>query len=689
MPDDHLFVPPGGVFDDPEFPAVAITTKALLANAVAGSEEVCLLMDGTFKLHDKNWVLLIVGVESLKFDRGAMRHQFRPICMCMAVSECFETYRVLLRSAAEGARLLFGKSFTAKWALSDHCDAAQNAAASLFPGIRPLTCWPHVARNAKKKGVLDIVAGLHRCTAPKQFDALHRRVVEGMKERRSDGKDAGAPDTAGRECVAPAKTGGSATPKEGAQLSTAHGERVTEGDREETGREGQRESRREGEVEENQKETEKEKGKEKEKGRELSAAGTGDRTFTSEQIRLVETTYGDSRWRGWYRGASGVPGVTPNNNSIERFNRMFKDEYLHLGLRLCLAVLLTAKLPYALAAASIERGSSVPHSREGGQVTSAMVRRAWRVKAHPQYYDLCGHELFLDATPHQMQRMTPSRLVAYKRGLDGRVDEGVHWSKLVAHHLYVVCVTFIGVREDPYIPQQDKGPGTPPGGQPQSDGMNGNVDVYMLDPPVAPAQLTGEQVPSFVATSEAVEEALEEACADTDDDVEAVEEALEEACADTDDDVDAPTRTDAATGSGEIPSGEEGEVDGQELLPYPPETDSPELTDCEDDGGAALDKATDSALGEPVSVNATVRATVGVLNDCTTGGQVANMTQFVCTCYDFWQQKACYHVVLHQALKGWRTFFAVFFMAAEAVLTFCSSDLCFGAATFTISITHT
>eukprot|EP00918_Siedleckia_nematoides_P069096 GHVU01150668.1.p1 GENE.GHVU01150668.1~~GHVU01150668.1.p1 ORF type:complete len:581 (-),score=71.18 GHVU01150668.1:3296-5038(-) len=443
MPVDHMFVPPGGVFDDPQFPAVAVTTKALLANALAlspSSLDVCMLLDGTFKLHDKNWVLLIAGVEALKFDRGANRHQFRPVCMCMAVSECVETYRVLLRSIAEGTRLLFNKAFSPKWALSDHCEPAQNAAAEVFPGILPLTCWPHLSRNAKKKGVLVIVGALHRCTTRKQFDALHKRVVEGMKEQRSDESNA-ATKAAGGELsggagATPAKPGtvgvsqlpsptaagaggrGSGPPPLSAPSQAGGADKGLSAGKEEDA---------------------------------ASPAALRERRFTKEQVKLVETTYGESRWRGWYRGASGVEGVTPNNNSLERFNRMLKDEYLHLGLRRCLSVLLGAKLPFVLKATSSDRGSSVAVTRQCGPVTSSMIRRAWRVKALPQFYELCGHELFLDATPHQMRPMTLERLVAYKAGVDGRIDHRVHWSDLPQHYLHVACVTFTGVREEPHV----------------------------------------------------------------------------------------------------------------------------------------------------------------------------------------------------------------------------------------------
>eukprot|EP00918_Siedleckia_nematoides_P032228 GHVU01069733.1.p1 GENE.GHVU01069733.1~~GHVU01069733.1.p1 ORF type:complete len:411 (+),score=55.37 GHVU01069733.1:128-1360(+) len=107
--DSALFVPPGGIFDDPEYPALALTTKSLLWNAAAAvrtEKPVCMLVDGTYKVHDKNYVVLSLGVESIDFDQGANRHSFRPIAVCLAVSESQQTYNVMMRSAAEGCKRL-------------------------------------------------------------------------------------------------------------------------------------------------------------------------------------------------------------------------------------------------------------------------------------------------------------------------------------------------------------------------------------------------------------------------------------------------------------------------------------------------------------------------------------------------------------------------------------------------------
>eukprot|EP00918_Siedleckia_nematoides_P030654 GHVU01066388.1.p1 GENE.GHVU01066388.1~~GHVU01066388.1.p1 ORF type:complete len:725 (-),score=115.75 GHVU01066388.1:559-2733(-) len=462
---DQMFVPPGGVFDNPEFPVVVFTTKELLANAPAATTDcapVCILLDATFKLIAKNWVVEAVGVEGIRFDRGANRHQFRPICVAVAVSECAETYEVLLRSVAQGAQLLFDIHFDPTWALSDHCDAAQNAAAIVFPGIKSLTCWPHLSRNAKKKGVVHIVAALHRCTTVEQFNALQQRFVQGMKTQRGPGATAA-------ECeggVADTAAGGSA----------ANALATQQPPQQRPGAASQSEWRK---------------------------------TYSDEQITLVEKTYGSDRWKGWFRGASGVAGVTPNINSQERWHRMWKEEYRHLGLRMALPLFLQSKLPFVLKAFTADRGSSVRHARGPGVETAQMVRRARRVQTLPDFWELCGPQLYIDATPHQMQPMTTTRLTQFTRGLKGQVDDNVHWTELAAHHLYVVRVTFSAYRPPEVVCASADPPAiaTPPMVSSRPHGCEGNLESLELspEPPTAegPAAATATAEDPAVATATA------------------------------------------------------------------------------------------------------------------------------------------------------------------------------------------
>eukprot|EP00918_Siedleckia_nematoides_P068940 GHVU01150310.1.p3 GENE.GHVU01150310.1~~GHVU01150310.1.p3 ORF type:complete len:133 (-),score=10.56 GHVU01150310.1:131-529(-) len=131
---------------------------------------------------------------------------------------------------------------------------------------------------------------------------------------------------------------------------------------------------------------------------------------------------------------------------------MWKEEYKHLGLRLSLPLLLSAKIPYVLAAFSSERGCSLPLRRDTGRTTAQMVRRARRVMTHSTFYMVCGHELYVDATPHKMVPMTVNRLLDYKHGLDGRLDASTECSDLPARYLYVVRTVFTGPRFIPAGP---------------------------------------------------------------------------------------------------------------------------------------------------------------------------------------------------------------------------------------------
>eukprot|EP00918_Siedleckia_nematoides_P023253 GHVU01050166.1.p1 GENE.GHVU01050166.1~~GHVU01050166.1.p1 ORF type:complete len:723 (-),score=90.20 GHVU01050166.1:1438-3606(-) len=362
------FVPPGGISTAAEAPCVVITTKGLLQNGAAvavATTKYGVMVDGTYKLHRGGWTLLIIGTVSLNHQRGKIVQSFRPLGVCFSKSENEIAYTVFMTSVVIGLKDLFGVDFRPTTCAFDHCDAANNAARAVFLHVIPLSCWPHLSRNALKKGVYDIVVMLHRCSHKLQFDALHGAVVRIME-----------------------------------------------------------------------------------------AAGC----FTPQQIEFISDTSGKEQWRGWYVGASGVPGLSPNINPAERWNRAWKHENLLNGCRLSQEVLLRDKIPRALARDTKRKGGHIPVGVPPLQPTAAMVLRAHHVINRPSLWTRTATHLYVDGSTAEAQEMTPKRLMAFEDGLKGRIDASVKLGDLAKEYLHVRRVTMLTSRENSTMPASSGAP---------------------------------------------------------------------------------------------------------------------------------------------------------------------------------------------------------------------------------------
>eukprot|EP00918_Siedleckia_nematoides_P008155 GHVU01017665.1.p1 GENE.GHVU01017665.1~~GHVU01017665.1.p1 ORF type:complete len:203 (+),score=16.55 GHVU01017665.1:1124-1732(+) len=173
----------------------------------------------------------------------------------------------------------------------------------------------------------------------------------------------------------------------------------------------------------------------------VDSGSTATRTFSKEQIRFLEVTYAGP-WKYWFLGASGRPGVTANNNSLERWNRAFKDENCQRGKRLSIPMLLTVKFPTALKYDSADKGSTKPLKRGSGIVTADMIRRAKRVHGLTTLYCHAGNVLYIDATPSEMQPITDTRMLSYILGVRGNIAEKVPWTELGPTYLHLAACTY-------------------------------------------------------------------------------------------------------------------------------------------------------------------------------------------------------------------------------------------------------
>eukprot|EP00918_Siedleckia_nematoides_P091710 GHVU01201369.1.p2 GENE.GHVU01201369.1~~GHVU01201369.1.p2 ORF type:complete len:187 (+),score=26.31 GHVU01201369.1:362-922(+) len=106
-----------------------------------------------------------------------------------------------------------------------------------------------------------------------------------------------------------------------------------------------------------------------------------------------------------------------------------------------------------------------------------------------------------------------------------------------------------------------------------------------------------------------------------------------------------------AAGGGDVldASGDASNSWMQQLPVPPPDVDSSDCGDWEEDDAPALDHVADA---EPATEGAGVSARVPEVD--TVDNSISTIHQFSCSCPDYWHARVCYHIVLHQAVRGLR-----------------------------------
>eukprot|EP00918_Siedleckia_nematoides_P029679 GHVU01063952.1.p1 GENE.GHVU01063952.1~~GHVU01063952.1.p1 ORF type:complete len:365 (+),score=46.05 GHVU01063952.1:123-1217(+) len=182
-----------------------------------------------------------------------------------------------------------------------------------------------------------------------------------------------------------------------------------------------------------------------------------------KQVRCVEVTYGTQRWRGFFRGATGVPGFTPTNNPLESTNKAFKHSDCRYGLRLSTEMLLLKQLPEAFRCLSEKKGGHIPFNNKYGLVQGWMVEVAAAVEKQPQYYMHVGQALYVDATKGVKMPVTDWRVRDYELGLKGTVSPLTSWGELRSKYLNLEKVErrrLPGPGREDYVPDLPSMPPT-------------------------------------------------------------------------------------------------------------------------------------------------------------------------------------------------------------------------------------
>eukprot|EP00918_Siedleckia_nematoides_P060536 GHVU01132093.1.p2 GENE.GHVU01132093.1~~GHVU01132093.1.p2 ORF type:complete len:247 (-),score=31.12 GHVU01132093.1:1364-2104(-) len=107
-------------------------------------------------------------------------------------------------------------------------------------------------------------------------------------------------------------------------------------------------------------------------------------------------------------------------------------------------------------------------------------------------------------------------------------------------------------------------------------------------------------------------------------------------------------------GDDEVGDGEDDEASAAHHLPVADDVDSSDCAQSDVDETSALDRALDAAEDEEcvtsaVPASARSRPVADASDDPS-----ETLKYYQCTCPDYWHARVCYHVVLHQSLRGCR-----------------------------------
>lgn len=137
---------------------VVVTSRRVFKNvatAVRDQEgELVCATDGTYKLHFGGWTVVDCGSEAVVWSRNKFVHRFIPWVYIFVRSESTEAYTHMFNAIRERALTFFGITVDVRYGSLDHSEAIASAFLEVWPRVKLLTCYPHLARQARKKRTL-------------------------------------------------------------------------------------------------------------------------------------------------------------------------------------------------------------------------------------------------------------------------------------------------------------------------------------------------------------------------------------------------------------------------------------------------------------------------------------------------------------------------------------------------------
>ena len=132
------------------------TSKRMLENMrrseEAFGEDLCVMIDGTYRVSSIGWVLANVGVLCCHYNSVAKKYQksFMAVGLCFMRSESTTAYSEFCSILSSTVYEYMCINFVLTYVIADHSDAIVAGVTQAWPTTKILTCWPHLAQNLKK-----------------------------------------------------------------------------------------------------------------------------------------------------------------------------------------------------------------------------------------------------------------------------------------------------------------------------------------------------------------------------------------------------------------------------------------------------------------------------------------------------------------------------------------------------------
>jgi len=144
---------------------VVVTTRRVFRNVLSSVRDqpgsLLCATDGTYKLHFGGWTVVDCGSVALSWSRGKYVHRFIPWVYMFVRTESKAAYARMFEVVCDRARMFLGVEVQVSFGSLDHSDAIAAAFIEVWPEVTLITCWPHMARNARQKKTLLVNADMY------------------------------------------------------------------------------------------------------------------------------------------------------------------------------------------------------------------------------------------------------------------------------------------------------------------------------------------------------------------------------------------------------------------------------------------------------------------------------------------------------------------------------------------------
>jgi hypothetical protein len=151
---DSFVLPARGAETDLSFGIIVTSRRVfrfVMASVTSQGDELVCATDDTYKLHFGGWTLVDCGSEAVVWTRGSFIHQFVPCAYMFVRSETTAAYVQMFQVIRQQALDFFGVDVNVAYGSLDHSEAIASAFEEVWPDVCLLTCWTHLALQARKK----------------------------------------------------------------------------------------------------------------------------------------------------------------------------------------------------------------------------------------------------------------------------------------------------------------------------------------------------------------------------------------------------------------------------------------------------------------------------------------------------------------------------------------------------------